>query len=314
MTRSGSARPEVLPLPADRELRRLVRQGSFAQVLDYALTVRGLSLDRVRRHLAARDVRVSRAALSYWRRGRSRPERTESLRAVRALEDLLGLPPECLVSMLGPPRPRGRGAGVEAGAVDRRRLWPSCGPLLAGVDAPPDGQVRYLDVHEHVLVDERRELREVRTRLVLEATVDRIDRCVVYQWAEESARPVLTALAYCRQGRTKVDASASSAVCELLLEQRLSAGDRTVVEYTWCYPPGLPLTFYHRRFTRPTRQYLLQVAFTEEVPASCVPYRQAAPGSPRRPGAPLWIGGAGTVHLVVPDAGPGIVGLQWEWR
>jgi hypothetical protein len=294
---------------ANRELRRLLRHGTFAQALDHAIAVRGLSLDRVQQHLAARDVQVSRAALSYWRRGRSRPERTESLRAVRALEDLLGLPAESLVALLGPPRPR----GPEAGSVDRRRLWTSCGPLLADISAPPDGQVRYLDVHEHVSVDGDRWLREVRTRLVLEAMVDRVDRCVVYQWAENPVRPKLDGLAYCRPGRMRVDASNAAVVCELLLEQRLGAGERTVVEYGWTYPARLPLTSYDRRFTRAIRQYLLQVAFTGEVPASCVPYRQAGPGAPRQSDGPLWLGASATAHLVVPDAGPGIVGLGWEW-
>ncbi len=301
-------------VPVDRELRRLLRHGTFAQVLDHALAVRGLSLEQVQRRLAARGVRVSRAALSYWRRGRSRPEREESLRAVRALEDLIGLPGESLVVLLGPPRPRGRGAETEPGAVDRRRLWPSCGPALAAIDAPPEGQVRYLDVHEHVLVDQRRRLREVRTRLVLEATTDRTDRCVVYEWAEESSRPVLGELRYCRQGRTRPQEASTATVCELLLEQRLSAGDRTVVEYTWRYPGGSVLTSFHRRFTRPVRQYLLQVEFTGEVPPHCVPYRQPTLNSARQPGKPLWIGGSGTAHLAVPDAGPGLLGLQWDWN
>ncbi|MFC0548289.1 XRE family transcriptional regulator [Kutzneria chonburiensis] len=297
----------------DRELRRLLRHGTFAQALDRAMTVRGLSLDRVQQHLAARDVRVSRAALSYWRRGRSRPERTESLRAIRALEDLLGLPAESLVALLGPPRPRGRTVGSEAASVDRRRLWTACGPLLADISAPPEGQVRYLAVHEHVSVDGDRYLRSVRTRLVLEAAVDRVDRCVVYQWAEDPVRPSLDGLAYCRPGRIRVDASNAAMVCELLLEQRLGAGERTVVEYGFTYPAGLPLTSYDRRFTRASRQYLLQVAFNDDVPASCMPYHQAAPGAPRHVEGPLWLGASATAHLVVPDAGPGIVGLRWEW-
>ncbi|MDT8914720.1 XRE family transcriptional regulator [Amycolatopsis sp. PS_44_ISF1] len=300
-------------IPMDRELRRLLRHGTFAQALDRALVVRGLSLEQVQRRLADRDVRVSRAALSYWRRGRSRPEREESLRAVRALEDLIGLPAGSLVVLLGPPRPRGRMADAEPGAVDRARLWPSCGPALAAMDAPPEGQVRYLDVHEHVLVDEHRRLAEVRTTLVIEATTDRTDRCVVYEWAEESSRPVLSGLRYCRQGRTRPQEASTATVCELLLEQRLSAGERTVVEYTWSYPSGSVLTSFHRRFTRSARLYLLQVQFTGEVPPHCVPYRQPTLNSPRRPGKPLWIGGSGTAHLAVPDTGPGLLGLQWEW-
>lgn len=301
-------------LPADRELRRLLRTGTFAQVLDHALNVRGLSLERVQHHLAERGVRVSRGALSYWRHGRSRPERAESLRAVRALEDLLGLTAGALVSMLGPPRPRGR-RRAEPGSVDRRRLWPTHTPLLADLDAPPDGQLRYLSVHEHVLVNEHRQLATLRTRLVLEALADHVDRCLVYQWSEASERlPVLTEPRYCRPGRIRRNEAAGATVCELVLDQRLSAGERMVVEFCWVsQPDGPELTFFHRRFTRPVREFVLQVEFTGQVPATCVPYRQLTADSPRHLDPPLWIGASRTAHSVLTDVRPGVVGVSWTW-
>jgi hypothetical protein len=299
-------------LPVDRELRRLLRHGTFAEALHHALNVRGLSLERVQYHLAERDVRVSRAALSYWRHGRSRPERAESLRAVRALEEVLDLPAETLVSMLGPPRPRGR-AVRPAGALDRRRLWPAHSSLLAAMDAPPDGQLAYLDIHEHVLVDENRQLAAVRTRLVVEARADRVDRCVIYLWTEEPSKPQLTGLRYCRFGRSRSDEESGAVVTELMLDQRLAVGERSVVEFEWIFPPGPELTFYHRRFTRPSRQFVLQVEFAGDVPANCVPFRQLTMESPRQLDRPLWIGASETAHLVVVDPRPGIIGLSWQW-
>ncbi|GLZ38034.1 XRE family transcriptional regulator [Actinokineospora sp. NBRC 105648] len=297
-------------LPADRELRRLLRHGTFAEVLDHALNVRRLSLERVQHHLAEQGVRVSRAALSYWRHGRSRPERAESLRAVQALEKVLDLPQASLVSLLGPQRPRVRAERVPA-AVDRRRMWPAHGPLLAALDAPPDGQLRRLSVHEHVLVADRM-LARVRTRLVLEATEDHVDRCLVYLWNEDSV-PRLAETRYCRAGRTRRNDDAGAVVTELMLDQRLDAGERTVVEYTWLFAAGDPLTFYHRRLTRPLRELVLQVQCTGDVPAGCVPYRQATADSPKRFGSPLWIGASGAAHLVLDDVAPSVVGLCWEW-
>jgi hypothetical protein len=296
----------------DRELRRLLRHGTFAQVLDHALNARGLSLERVQYHLAGQGVQVSRAALSYWRHGRSRPERAESLRAVRGLETVLDLPPESLVCLLGPPRPRGR-LKNEPDAIDRRRLWPAHGRLLAAMDAPPDNRIRILDAHEHVLVGRDRRLASLRTRLVLEAVADRVDRCVVFLWAESSPAAVPVDFKYCRLGRVRADDTAGATVCELVLDQRLAPGERTVVEYTSPFPPGDELTFFDHRFTRPIRQYVLQVEFTGEVPAGCVPFRQAGVHSPRHVSPPLWIGASHTAHLVVTDSGPGIVGLAWEW-
>ncbi|WP_329562130.1 hypothetical protein [Kitasatospora sp. NBC_01266] len=302
----------VSSLPVDRELRRVLRHGTFAQVLDHALSARGLSLERVQFHLAGHGVRVSRAALSYWRHGRSRPERAESLRAVRALEAVLDLPAESLVSLLGPPRPRGR---LKAGpdAIDRRLLWPAHRPLLAAVNAPQDDRVRLLDVHEHVLVGDDRGLVSMRSRLVLEAAAERVDRYLVFLWAEGSTAAVPVDPKYCRLGRVRVDDSAGATVCELLLEQRLAAGERTVVEFSSEFPPGHELTFFHHRFTRPIRQYVLQVEFAGAVPVGCVPFRQANVHAPRHLGAPLWIGASRTAHLVVTDSPPGITGLLWEW-
>ncbi|WP_051367112.1 XRE family transcriptional regulator [Hamadaea tsunoensis] len=298
--------------PADRELRRLLRQGTFAQVLDRALNTRGLTLERVQHHLAEQGIRVSRAALSYWRHGRSRPERAESLRAVQALEQVLGLPSGSLVSLLGPLRPRGR-SRVELGAVDRRRLWPSHAPLMAALEAPPEGRLRQLAVHEHAQVGRDHRLVEVRARLVLEAVVDNVDRIMVYQWTEAADLPELGRLRYCRAGRLRRDEAHGATVAELVLDHRLAAGERTVVEYSWRFRSGPVLTDYHRRLTRPLRDLVLQVQFAGAAPARCVPYRQVAVESPRYLDPPLWIGSSHTVHLVLSEVPPGIVGLLWEW-
>ncbi|MBP0457394.1 hypothetical protein [Streptomyces montanisoli] len=299
--------------PLDRELRRLLRHGTFAQVLDHALNTRGLSLERVQHHLAAQGVHVSRAALSYWRHGRSRPERAESLRAVRGLEAVLCLPADSLVSRLGPPRPRGPRRKAGPDAIDRRRLWPAHRPLLAAMSTPPDDRIRTLDVQEHVEVGADRRLTSLRTRLVLEASADRVDRHTILLWAEDSTAAVPSDPKCCRVGRVRADDATGATVCELILDHRLNAGERTVVDYTCAFPPGPELTFFHHRFTRPIRQYVLQAEFFGQVPVSCVPFRQTGLQAPRHVGPSLWIGASGTAHLVVTDGAPGIVGMAWEW-
>ncbi|MFD1049372.1 XRE family transcriptional regulator, partial [Kibdelosporangium lantanae] len=199
------------------------------------------------------------------------------------------------------------------GMVDRRRLWPTHGPLFASLDAPPDGQLLHLDVHEHVWVDEDRQFRQLRTKLVFEATTDRVDRCVIQLWTEEPIHPRLVEQRYCRPGRIRTDEASGATVCELMLDQRLAAGERSVVEYTWAFEPGSELTTFHRRFTRSVRQYLLQVEFDGTAPVNCSPYWQASLEAPRHVESPLWIGASNTAHLVVTDVRPGIVGLRWDW-
>ncbi|MFD0630293.1 multiprotein-bridging factor 1 family protein [Catenulispora yoronensis] len=82
-----------------------LRTGPFAEALRAAITARGLSLDSLQRRLSDRGVRVGTATLSCWQNGRRRPERPDSLRAVSALEEILGLPGGSLLVLLGPPRP-----------------------------------------------------------------------------------------------------------------------------------------------------------------------------------------------------------------
>ena len=74
----------------------------FAETLRAAIAARGLSLDRIREHLARRGVSLSLATLSYWQTGRSLPERRASLAAVRHLEDVLALEAGTLSELLGP--------------------------------------------------------------------------------------------------------------------------------------------------------------------------------------------------------------------
>ncbi|MFC7616236.1 hypothetical protein ACFQV2_24925 [Actinokineospora soli] len=123
----------------NRELRQVLRTGPFEVALDAAIEASGLTLERLRSRLADCGVTVSRTAISYWRTGRSRPERDESLAALAGLEQVLGLPSASLVALLGGRRPRGRTPGRQAGTLSRRSLWPSCGGLLAGLETASEG-------------------------------------------------------------------------------------------------------------------------------------------------------------------------------
>ena len=104
--------PEPAPGPAAGPLD--AAPGGFADLLNVAVEASGLTLYAIQRQLALSGVNVSVTTLSYWRRGRSRPERAASLRAVPLLEELLGLPDQALSGRLGSPRPRGRSGGIRA--------------------------------------------------------------------------------------------------------------------------------------------------------------------------------------------------------
>lgn len=73
---------------------------SFASEFDKVLTASPWSLDSIVDILARQDLQISQATLSHWRTGRSIPRRHNSLRIITALEDILGLTPQSLSSLL----------------------------------------------------------------------------------------------------------------------------------------------------------------------------------------------------------------------
>jgi hypothetical protein len=101
---------------AKSEVELLLRTGPFAAALRAAIRARGLGLERIRYRLRNRGAPISLATLSYWQSGRCRPERPESLVALRCLEDVLEVPSGSLARLLGESSPRDR---VESG---RHRL------------------------------------------------------------------------------------------------------------------------------------------------------------------------------------------------
>jgi hypothetical protein len=78
------------------DLANLLHTGPFHVAFRVAVRDRGLPLDRLRSHLGQRGIPVGISSLSDWQLGRSRPGPT-SLPAVRALEEILGLPGDSLV-------------------------------------------------------------------------------------------------------------------------------------------------------------------------------------------------------------------------
>ncbi|WP_326836121.1 XRE family transcriptional regulator [Amycolatopsis rhabdoformis] len=289
--------------------------GSFAVTLDAAIEDSGLSLDRVRHHLAARGVTLSRSALSYWRRGRSRPERETSLNAVTQLEAVLELSPGSLTSLLGPRAPRGRWLGHPPDRVERRRLWPDLRPLAADLKPPPDGQLSFWSVHDRVAIDDNGCERALHVWLVAEATMDGVDRMMTYHQADGplTAEPRYQGVRFARVGRVRVDRETGMTAGELVLDRVLAAGEVTAVEYEIVLPPGTPTREYGRRFTRPVREYVCQVQFGLRLPRQVRSFDRRGPDGPRHTGDPLRVGTTHAVTFATRDVRPGICGACWTW-
>ncbi|MEV0678556.1 XRE family transcriptional regulator [Actinosynnema sp. NPDC050436] len=282
------------------------RGGAFAEALDGGIAACGLTLDRVRHRLAERGVDVSNATLSYWRRGLRRPEGAGSLRAVQTLERVLGLPPASLITLLGPPRPRGRWLV--------RPEAPQVAELARLLDDPAEGRCEVVSAHDVFTVAGDRSERGVRSRLVLRGVRGRVGRYLVrYQADGPGSAPALLAAHFCRVGRVVGDPGSGLVVAELLLDRPLTAGRHAVVEYEMCAPAGPAVEVYYRRLAGPVAEYSQIVRFEGDPPMWCGTFRKADFASPEHDAEQAQVGPSGTTCLVAFDERPGVVGTRWRW-
>lgn len=283
----------------------------FATALSRAVDDSGLTLDRIRERLRAKGLDVSLSTLSYWRRGRSRPERPASIRAVRELEAMLGVRPGGLVALLGPKRPRGRWAADRSGVIALDRLWgvePAMLPeVLGGLVAPAVRRVSYLAVHDQQFVDRDGLARRVHSRVVVRAEVPGVDRLHVTAACEPTDRefPRFERVVSGWLGAVRTHEDTGLMNAQIMFGRPLRAGETAVVDYVMATAPTEPTTYVERRFARSAQNYVLQVVFDPgAAPAACSEYRDDEEHALERTRAP---------HIVCGDVPPGITGIRWSW-
>jgi hypothetical protein len=281
---------------------------AFAEVLRAAIARRGLGLDRIKERLDRCGTPVSVATLSYWRSGRSQPERKRSLAALPHLESVLELPSGTLVATLTAPRERGRRRDV----AELDSVWPE-GPqtqVLGRLDTRWDTELERLSVHDVLTFGADRAEQSMLVREVVRARCDGPDRRVVLHCLDDpaAATPEILPRTGCRLGRTEADPRGTVGA-ELHFLQPLRRGQTAVLEYLILTRPPRPReTEYTRRIRVPTREYVVQVRFAPEAPPlRCESVRDD------QPPWPLTLDAAATVHLVEVDCAPGERGIRWVW-
>ncbi len=305
MTRSGNAtgrrrgRAELYTEPFHLALRAAIRE-------------RGLTLERLRAHLARRGISVGLSSLSNWQTGHARPETAGSLRAVRALEEILDLPPRSLVRLL---------PGVDATVrPPRRTALADIAPvteLLGTVPGALDRGVELVSVQHKVVVDAERRTTSVWTRTAVRAVRDGVDRYVARYYGNSGCLPALVRprpLGNCRLGLFVPHPSAPALVYELLFGHALLAGETWVFESELLDPTaGVSSEFAHG-FRYPAEQYVLEVRFDPRArPAACYSFAQRDLCDDRHRTARLTLSPHDTVHLVASSVSSGVLGIQWEW-
>jgi hypothetical protein len=304
----------------DAALTRLLRSGPFHEALRAAVAASGLSLDRLQDRLMRRGAKVSVATLSSWQSGRYRPERAASLAVLAQLEELLGLAPEALSALLGPPRPRGRrlpAASDDRGLAATFAEVTDIGSALRQVDARWDENLTRLSTHIRLELDERGRERSMHSRLLLRSECDGPDRWITgFQRDDPGPAPRLRVAPPHRLGKVVENRDSGLLVAEILFDRTLQRGDTLILEFTHEHRTPRPYsTAMQSTLHVPVREYVMEVRFDPSaLPASCHSFRTAdlEPGS--RPQERLLRPDAvGSVLAVALSAGPCRFGVRWDW-
>jgi hypothetical protein len=298
------------------------RAEPFAVALRAAIQASGLSLDRIQYRLRRRGIPISVTALSYWQLGRRRPERAESLAAVRYLEGVLGVAEGSLTGLLAPPRPRGRVSRSQK-RVPLDALWSadraSVSSLLEQVDVCTDIGLVPISHHDRVTVAADRGVRSLAVRQVLRAERDGVDRSVIVIDVEAGSTPLPepVAIRACRFGRVARDEQAGFLIGELLFDRPLRNRETVVIEYALRFPgPPYPQDndTQCRKFMELIREYLIEVRFDPGMLPTRIEQFALRTGEEVASRRGLVIEPAGDAHAVALDFGPGTFGMRWEWE
>lgn len=288
---------------------------SFSAAFASAVRARGVTLSHLHRRLDELATPVSVATLSYWRSGRSEPERRTSLDAVRVLEELLGLQPDELLGRLrhgrrtGPlPREAPVGAIVAADADAAAAALAAVGFTTAHDEFVDDRVFFTFDL------DRDGRARRLRVTMAWRAIVEGARRAALVLTTDGSdeAPPELVPLAGCRLGRVHHDPDHHLSVHELLTEVSLNPGETVVVEYEIRFhgSPRLDNDIAYYAFRR-IRDFFLWVRFDPDCVPAVVEEFEVPQGGEEVTRSATVTGAAS--HRVVKSFGPGTAGIRWFW-
>lgn len=297
----------------DREEdERTMVQPRFPAAFADALARRGVSLAWLHERLVERGRPVSPAALSYWRSGRSQPERGTSRDALAEIEQLLRVPPGSLLSLLGPsrrpgPRPAERTLrDLYAENPGMERALTELG--FEGLYDEMVEQVRHLVMD----VDAEGRISRIQVRAVMQARRDGARRTPVVMTTDDPGKlPTFVPLAGCAIGRSVVDAESGVYAAELVLDRPLAKGETT--PYELAIEPAVPIEdmWVDHYAARRLAELLVWVRFdADRVPTHVERY--TIDGGDEQ-SEKLELGDGTTAHALARGFGPGVLGLRWDW-
>ncbi|MFI9230779.1 helix-turn-helix domain-containing protein [Streptomyces rimosus] len=294
---------------------------TFGEAFRQALKASGLTLQRLHHHLAVRGISVSPATLSHWQRGRSQPERQQSLRAVSEVESILNTAPGALQSLLSHRRPRGKalvtGKKISE-ALSHIHTPGSPLPEALGADAYRFNEnLVSLSVQETVHLDEYGCIARYTVSNVVRATRDGVRHLTAHHQLDDPDTPSVQVTVHCgRLNALRFHHELGSAVFDIGFGRALGRGDTAIIDYTLDVGPRWKPSEHHER-TLPlsVRQYLLHIYFhPRHIPAAAYGYYRQNTEAARIDIRPLSLDVSHSVHILPARCGPGVYGILWKGR
>jgi hypothetical protein len=287
-------------------------EADFPTAFAEALTRRGVTLAWLHERLVERGCPVSPTALSYWRSGRSQPERGTSLDALAEIERLLRLARGDLTSLLGP----SRRPGPRPGEKSLQELFagtPGVVPALAalGFEGLYDELTEQLR-HITVDIDAEGQATTLQIRAIMRARHDGARRMPLIVTLEDVGRPPrFVPVAGCSLGREFLDPGTGVFASELLVDHALDKDETCLFELRVELAEASEDTWFDHFAARRLAELLVWVRFDPgKVPTRVERYVRTDDGDESED---IDLRGGSSVHALARAFGPGMLGIRWIW-
>ncbi|WP_410659291.1 XRE family transcriptional regulator [Amycolatopsis sp. lyj-112] len=299
-----------------------VRSGPFHRALSEAVDHRGLSLSRIRAHLASRGVSVAESTLSYWQRGLRHPSTPRSLTVVRALESVLGLPSDSLVVLIGPRHRLSGESDHRPSLPELRRSWSETCALLDELSDSPgaegNAKLDVVTVIDVLTLTAQGRVEKITSTMVVRARQSGADGFVVTHQDEDGTEMEGTsvfAVDGCRLGRVRRNTPSAGMVFELLFDRGLTEGETHTFTFTLLLAASVRSTCFHRTVRSRMSAYLLRLRFDAALlPARCLKTVREREDLAPVLSEPLFCGPGATASAYFEDLGVGIAGVDLIWE
>lgn len=277
-----------------------------------ALKRRQVTLAWLQQRLSDRGRPVSVTALSYWRSGRSQPERGTSRDAVEEIERLLGVPPGGLTELIGPSRRPGP-KQPELTPAEIFESTPGIRPILSalgfvGLHDDLTEHIRHLTVD----VDADGCTAGLQARTMTRARHDGARRLPMILALDDAGRaPTFVPVAGCSLGRQETDEESGVFGVELLLDRELADGQTHMLEVHVMLPEPSTDAWIEHFAARRLAELLVWARFDPtRLPSRVERYVQT---DDEETAEAFILGGGTTAHTMERGFGPGSLGLRWDW-